>query len=152
MYNTIDSFDGEYRFLSNFYVKDFKWSTQWIWKSAEHAYQAAKCEPSNALAFLEIHQASTPGKAKRLGKKVKLRSEWDAIKLDIMYSILMSKFSDKELQEKLLATGNMELIEGNDWGDEFWGVCDRKGLNHLGRLLMKVRNEYRAQKCILGNI
>lgn len=142
MYKTIDSFTGEYRFLSNFYEKEFE--CQGLkFKSSEHAYQAAKC--SDMAECSEIIDSATPGKAKKLGQKCRIKPEWEDIKLNWMYRILIAKFADKELQEKLLATEDFELIEGNNWGDEFWGVCNGKGLNHLGRSLMKVREYYKTK-------
>lgn len=73
-----------------------------------------------------------------------MRSDWEEVKLGVMEGLLREKFSDPELRRKLLATGERELVEGNDWGDSFWGVCAGRGKNHLGRLLMKLREELRA--------
>ena len=82
------------------------------------------------------------GQAKRLGKRVELRPDWEDVKIDIMRQVLKSKFTQNpELKAKLIATGDAELIEGNNWNDRFWGVCNGKGQNHLGRLLMELRAE-----------
>jgi ribA/ribD-fused uncharacterized protein len=135
---TINSFSGEHAFLSNFYPSkiypnDIEYST------VEHAFQSAKTD--DILAKELIRNAATPGEAKRLGRKVKLRENWNVIKLSVMLDLLRLKFSIPELKEKLLSTGDEELIEGNYWNDTFWGVCNGVGENHLGELLMKVRKE-----------
>ena len=133
----IDSFQDEYRFLSNFYLVKVGMDGE-IYPSVENAYQAAKSFKTNrSPAFLSC----TPGQAKRLGKHVPIDGHWEKVKLRVMLSLLWSKFSDPELKEKLLSTGNKKLVEGNNWGDTFWGVCEGKGSNHLGNLLMQVRRE-----------
>lgn len=146
MLKVIDSFRGEYRFLSNFFVC----SVHAIWNNdhvavdtVEHAFQAAKA--MNRKDFDEICAALTPGDAKRLGRKVIMRSAWDAVKMGIMENLLREKFDNKVFAARLLDTGEAELIEGNTWGDVFWGVCDKKGENHLGKLLMKIRGELRQK-------
>jgi ribA/ribD-fused uncharacterized protein len=137
----IDSFSGEYRFLSNFWSVNI--SYQGItYPSTEHAYQAAK-----SPHFLErIRIATLPtGEAKREGQKLELRADWDNVKIQVMRELLMIKFANPDLQAKLLATESHELVEGNWWGDIFWGVCNGVGQNHLGRLLMEVREHYRRK-------
>ncbi len=133
----INSFNGEYKFLSNFY-------DSWVigvdgsnYPTVEHAYQAAKT--SDLLSIHEIRHARTPAEAKRLGRLAPLKSDWEEIKIKVMGFLLMQKFQDGILQDQLIETGNQNLIEGNTWGDTFWGVCNGVGENHLGRLLMKVR-------------
>ena len=95
---------------------------------------------------VKILNAASPGDAKRLGaelkKNNKIRVDWTDICINVMYTLVKTKFIiDKELQKKLLDTGDMELIEGNHWNDTFWGVCRGKGENNLGKILMKVRQE-----------
>lgn len=134
----IDNFDGEYAFLSNFYESPM--TIQGItYPTNEHFFQAMKTlDPSERK---KIASAQTPGQAKRLGRQVKLRWDWEGVKEDVMLIGLRYKFSNPDLKEKLLATGNEELVEGNWWGDQYWGVCDGIGKNKLGKLLMKVREE-----------
>lgn len=136
----IDRFDGEYFFLSNFYPYPFEFDGR-RWLTSEHAYQAAKANDEQTKdAFIGL----TAGKAKRLGKKIALRPDWENIKLDVMYRILQAKFSHDALRDGLLSTGDQELVEGNNWYDDFWGVhTPGKGQNHLGKLLMRVRSEIR---------
>lgn len=144
MTEKITSFDGEYDFLSNFYAAEVLWKTI-LYPTNEHAFQAAK---SNLIQErLEIAELATPGQAKRAGRKVQLRKGWEEIKYTIMKEIVTAKFSQyPELLEKLLATGDAELIEGNNWHDRCWGVCmcskcGGVGDNYLGRILMEVRKD-----------
>jgi len=132
----INKFTGRFDFLSNFYLHkvDFEGVT---YPSSEHAYQAAKTLDKSLR--LGIANLPTPGKAKKAGKNLELREDWEDVKVDIMREILVTKFQDPELQTKLLDTGYHELIEGNTWGDRFWGVCEGTGQNHLGKLLMSIR-------------
>lgn len=137
----IARFQGEHAFLSNFFPAPVKYDGV-TYATVEHAYQAAKTE--DRVARLRIEACSTPGRAKRMGKEVKLRANWEDMKLDIMRDLLWQKFTDHPtLRERLLATGDVMLVEGNDWGDRYWGVCDGVGFNFLGRLLMFTRRVIR---------
>lgn len=82
--------------------------------------------------------------AKRFGRRVQLRPDWEQVKDNIMYEIIKSKFSIKHLREMLLATGEAILIEGNTWNDTYWGMCRGKGKNMLGKILMRVREELKS--------
>lgn len=137
----IDSFRGANFWLSNFFLAPVTYEGL-LYPSTEHAYQAAKTlDPQERYKFLGI----TCRQAKAIGYKVKMRPDWDSVKIDIMYEIVKQKFSiHDELQRKLLDTEDAELIEGNDWKDDFWGVCTDKGQNHLGKILMKIRDELKA--------
>ena len=84
------------------------------------------------------------GKAKKAGREIICRSDWKEIKDSVMELALRIKFQNKVLCEKLLNTGNSELVEGNWWGDTYWGVCEGKGENRLGKILMKIRDELRG--------
>lgn len=140
----INEFKGEYRFLSNFYpavvvLDDHEYP------SVEHAYQAAKTFAANWRA--KIRSAQSAGEAKKLGNQIPRElflSNWDAIRVEVMSDLLIQKFYDPTLRANLLATGDVELIEGNTWGDKFWGVCRGEGTNKLGQLLMVVRQLYRV--------
>lgn len=133
----IVSFDGPNRFLSNFYpcVIVFEGIK---YHSAEHAYQASKT--NNKDIRYSISLIDTPGQAKRAGRRLVLREDWESVKIDVMREILEEKFSIPELRNKLKNTGKLKLIEGNHWGDTFWGVCNGKGQNNLGKLLMEIRD------------
>jgi ribA/ribD-fused uncharacterized protein len=134
----IESFDGEFGFLSNFFQWGIKYDGM-AFPTAEHAYQAAKT--NNKELKQMIQSATSPGRAKRLGNDVRLIPGWETIKVDVMMAILRKKFEHVWLKEKLIATGDAKLIEGNSWGDEYWGVCNGKGENVLGKLLMNLREE-----------
>jgi ribA/ribD-fused uncharacterized protein len=143
----IDSFQGKYRFLSNFYPSKVtvEWETDRVEvPTVEHGFQAMKA--TNRRDFDAICNAPTPGIAKRMGKEIALRLEWNAYKIDFMEGLLRQKFSSTPLRDALIETGNEILVEGNDWGDTFWGICGRRGENHLGQLLMKIRDEIKDGK------
>jgi len=132
----IIDFRGEYRWLSNFAEAEVEWQGR-KYKSTEHAYQAAKTRIVEEIEY--VQQASTPGRARRRGQKVTLRDDWDDVRLSVMKDLLEQKFRIPEYRDLLLDTGNHHLMEGNNWKDFWWGVCDGRGLNHLGRLLMDIR-------------
>lgn len=134
----IDSFRGKYYFLSNFYPSNVLWNGV-AYNNNEAAFQSAKTKDETKRAeFANLD----PRMAKRKGRHIQLRGDWEKIKYDIMYQIVLAKFSqNKELKEKLIATKNETLIEGNTWGDRIWGKCNGSGKNHLGKILMQVREE-----------
>jgi len=136
--NTIDRFAGEYSFLSNFYPVEIVFGGE-SYPSVEHAYQAAKTLNLEERAW--IRAAKKPGTAKKLGKTVTLRPGWNELRLRVMEELVLQKFSrDNALRAELVATGDLQIVEGNTWKDAFWGVYDGKGENHLGRILMSVRS------------
>lgn len=137
---TINGFTGEYRFLSNFWMAPI-YVGGMGWASSEHAYQAAKS--LNPEDWLMIQKCSSPAQAKRMGARVQMRPDWNEFRLAAMEEILEAKFDQHlNLRNKLIATGDAELIEANTWGDVFWGKCGNIGQNHLGKLLMKIRRKY----------
>lgn len=139
----IKSFDGAYRFLSNFWPIKIEYEGL-IYPSTEAAFQAAK---TLLITEREKFIYLSPNKAKQLGRKVKLRPDWDDVKLKVMEDILRKKFSDPALKAQLLGTGDDELVERNWWHDNIWGECtcllckDKPHLNNLGKLLMQLREE-----------
>ena len=136
----IGTFRGKWRFLSNFHPAKTYYEGH-LWPTSEHAYQAAKTREPHHSFFKELQ---TPVDAKRYGRRVPVRHDWEEVKVDIMYRILLAKFiGNRELRLMLVATGDERLVEVNTWGDRFWGVCDGEGLNHLGRLLERVRGNLR---------
>ena len=140
--NKIESFTGEYYFLSNFYPCNVYFEGL-IYPSSEHAYVAAKTTDKELR--LQISLIRTAGQVKKFGRKLTLRPDWELIKFDIMEKLLRKKFEDPVLRNKLLTTKDAELIEGNYWGDTIWGVCNGVGENNLGRLLMKLREEIKQE-------
>lgn len=146
MQGVISSFKDEYRFLSNFYHVAAGVMYEGVkFPTVEHAYQAAKAffaSPKRNRKILYAYAAlPTPGMAKALGEIVPVAAEWQAAKVAIMRDLLSQKFNDPVLRRLLLSTKDCELIEGNTWGDIFWGVCDGAGENNLGKLLMELRTE-----------
>lgn len=141
----IRNFRNDYFFLSNFYPSIMTFDGIGF-TTAEHAYQAAK---TNSLEWKhKIVVAETPAKAKQLGKKAPINPLWGDIRVGVMYLILKAKFKQNpNLAELLKDTGDSVLIEGNWWGDTFWGECNYRGENWLGKLLMQVREELRANVC-----
>jgi ribA/ribD-fused uncharacterized protein len=149
----IDSFTGEWDFLSNFFTYPIAYRNM-LFKSTEHAYQADKFldEEQRRVFTLDFNPNLTAGQAKRLGLKMKpIREDWEAVKLATMRDVLIEKFTPMEMRLKLASTVKAELVEGNWWHDTYWGVCDGSGRhkkcpghdpygeNHLGILLMEVR-------------
>ncbi len=136
------AFAGDHDFLSNFSFSSVHWEGV-SYPTVEHAFQAAKTlDPEERR---RVRAASSPAGAKRIGRRVTLRKDWESVKVSIMEQLVREKFTAHlELRERLLATGGRELVEGNTWNDTFWGVCRGKGKNHLGKILMKVRTELRG--------
>lgn len=155
----IDKFKGRWYFLSNFYACEIE--HQGItYPSVEHYYVAMKF---NDEQFIDgkyytpgdlreiISKTKDPAQVKKLGRKIKLRKDWKNYKLKVMNHGVREKFKSPKLSELLISTGDMELVEGNSWHDNFYGQCDcfkckGKGKNHLGKILMKVRSEINGTK------
>jgi len=110
----IGPFSGPHRFLSNFFAAPFAFDGE-TWATAEHAYQAMKARDAQGRA--RVRAAETPGQAKRLGRKVALRPDWEAVKFDVMEAVVTAKFRDPGLARRLLATGDRPLVEINHWSE-----------------------------------
>jgi ribA/ribD-fused uncharacterized protein len=140
----IGQFQGQYRFLSNFYpaVVEFEGIT---YPSVEHAYQSGKTLDMNERR--RIAAIKEPAEAKRAGRALNpQRPDWEQVKFEVMETCIRYKFThDPLLRDKLLATGDATLEEGNTWGDRIWGTVDGVGENRLGKILMKVRGELRRE-------
>ena len=146
----INRFEGDHEFLSNFH-ENVIWFNGRPWRSVEHAYQSCKTADDNQKK--QIQAANTPGQAKRLGQVVALRKDWDEVKIMIMKMLVSMKFLQSPvLRDKLLATGEEHLVEGNTWHDNFWGDCScskcrsKEGKNFLGAVLMMVRGRLQEMK------
>lgn len=135
----ICEFKGPYAFLSNFYPSEVEFDGI-VYPTVEHAYQAAKTlNPEERTC---IRDQPTPAEARRAGRRVAMRENWDSIKLWIMAFLVQQKFSRHEmLRKRLLSTGDRYLEEGNRHGDTFWGAVRGRGHNWLGKILMNVRGE-----------
>ena len=142
MEKVIDKFRGEYAFLSNFAPCKVIYNGR-TYRTVEHAFQAAKSlDEMEQKIFLFV---SDPSEAKRWGRQVHLRPDWEKVKENVMKDLLKQKFNNLKYKEKLLATENNTLIEGNDHKYTYWGVCNGIGKNRLGILLMEVRDELRRE-------
>lgn len=140
---TIDSFSGKYHFLSNFYPCTIVYEGI-TYPSTEHAYQAAKTLETETRGY--IATLKTPGLAKKAGRLVNMRQDWESAKYKVMYEVCSIKFQDSELRKKLVDTAPCDLIEWNTWHDNTWGICrckkcPGKGQNLLGRVLMEIRGD-----------
>ena len=145
----ITEFQGEYRFLSNFWKDPFQLDG-YVYQTNEHYYQSMKFRKNSDIRK-EIRDAPSPAIAKKIArdKKQYIRSDWYEVNLEVMKKGLVAKFTqNKLLRQKLLATGNAILEEGNNWNDNFFGIDLKtgKGDNHLGKLLMEVRSELRQDE------
>ena len=147
----IDNFRGEYYFLSNFYNAPVEYEGI-LYTNNEAAFQSAKLKNENLRTnyiynSMKYNFATLdPSTAKKFGIHLNLISDLEEVKFDIMYELVYDKFNrNQKLRQKLLLTGNEELVEGNTWGDRIWGKCNGKGQNNLGKILMRVREELRNQ-------
>lgn len=137
----ICGFSGQYRFLSNFYPVNFVMDGV-EYNSSEQAYMCSKT--TDPVWIAKIMATKTGGQAKRIGRLVPLRAEWEEkYKMKSMLNSVLHKFLVPDLWEQLDSTGNAYLEETNTWGDVYWGVCDGVGKNWLGRVLMHTRKIYR---------
>jgi len=154
----IESFRGDNAFLSNF-VKTGVFFEGAEYPSVEHAFQAAKTLVARLRQpFMVGYGSLNAGQAKREGRKLPLRHDWEAVKVGVMRDCLRSKFEQgSPLAQRLIATGDQILVEGNDWHDNFWGDCRcgartdcaAPGENMLGRLLMRRRRELAVAAILL---
>ena len=149
----IESFSGRYNFLSNFYPA--KIEHQGItYPTLEHYYVSMKVKNDQQIdgkfiTYIDcrelIAKMPNPARVKQFGKIVKVRRDWDDVKLDVMLWGVREKFKHTDLKDLLLSTGDEELVEGNTWNDTYWGICRGEGQHNLGKILMKVRMELRQQ-------
>lgn len=141
----IDSFTNEWAFLSNFFYTPIPFPDSYVpANTVEHYFQAYKSlDPDERTLILS---SPLPAVAKKIGRKVTIRSDWEQIKFQVMLNGVRLKFGlYPELAEGLLSTGDRELVEGNNWGDRIWGKVDGEGANWLGQILMQVRKELRSK-------
>ena len=138
MEEKISGFNGQWRFLSNFYETPITYEGV-TYPSVENAYQAAKTiSHEERLGFRNI----TSKEAKSLGRKVKIREDWEKLKLKVMRDLVYEKFTrNRKLCSALVLTGDAYIEETNWWGDKFWGTCKSEGENNLGKILMDIREQ-----------
>lgn len=150
--HVINSFRGQYDFLGNFHPSVIRYEGV-LYPNVETAYQCAKTESqSERDCVMYLYEGglpmrrTTPGEAKKFGRRVTLRADWEDVKVGIMLDLLREKFKAPQLAELLRATGHAQLEEANEYGDRYWGTCNGEGLNMLGILLMEVRDELRCAR------
>jgi ribA/ribD-fused uncharacterized protein len=147
----INCFDGKWAFLSNFYWNEIEFEGI-TYPTNEHFFQAMKTLDIGERQ--KIANCLTPGQAKRMGRQVALRPDWEEVKEDVMFLGLCLKFADEQLADWLVETGDEPLEEGTTWHDNEWGNCscpkcrNIEGKNKLGKLLMKVRGMIREERGI----
>ncbi len=134
-------YEGEYYMFSNFSCFAVTYNGR-VWFSSEHAYQAAKFDDENVIN--SIHNALSAHDSKKIAQayKNKIRKDWNEVKISTMEDIIRAKIAQHPfVRQKLLETGNREIIE-NSHKDWFWGRgADFKGHNELGKVWMKLREE-----------
>lgn len=142
----IREFQGNNRWLSNFAPVQIKLDGL-IFPSIEHAYMSAKSDDDSWKKFC-ANEKNTAGKVKRASRSIELVEDWETKKLEVMAECIKQKFSQEPYKTKLFATGKQHIQEGNRWGDKFWGVClkTNNGENHLGKLIMNVRDTHTSIK------
>jgi ribA/ribD-fused uncharacterized protein len=141
----IKEFQGDYRWLSNFWPVEIEYNSR-VFQSVEHAYMAQK-NLSDVWQEFCVNETD-PKLVKKMSLEIRLRSDWEEVKLSIMEDLIRIKFANPTLKEQLLDTGDDLIQEGNTWGDTFWGVDLETGAgkNLLGKIIMKVREELKNQK------
>lgn len=141
-------FKDKYAFLSNMYECPVKVEMDgkiYEFKCSESAYQACKC-PERFEEFINLNGYE----AKKLGRKVKIRPDWEELKYGFMYVIVKAKFEQNRfLKIRLMALKNIDIVEDNTWGDTYWGVCNYVGENRLGEILMDLRDYFNPFYCLV---
>jgi len=135
----ITKFQGETKWLSNYAVVDIKMPDGITYPTTEHAYQAQKTMDMDQRVL--ISKLKTPKEARLAGKDLDIILNWDYVRVNIMFQVNNIKFKHPGFAEKLIETGDIELTEGNSWGDVFWGVSGGVGENRLGKILMRIRSK-----------
>jgi len=142
----INSFKGENEIYSNFYPVIVRFEGM-SYPTVEHAYQASKSKEFFFRKLMVALPADKAGLARSRGRTIRLRSDWEEVKINIMYKILCQKFDQEPFKSKLFNTGDAIIIEGNYHHDNIWGDCyckqckDIEGQNWLGRLIMDIRSQ-----------
>lgn len=148
----IDKFEGEYAFLSNLYLCPVEFEGL-KYTNAESVFQSCKFRNVKSR---KVFTNMAPRSAVLKGKHVTLRDDWEDVKDKYMYRVVKAKFSqNSDLKQKLLDTGDEELIAGNEKHNNYWGYCtcekcvNRYHRNKLGEILMKVREEFKNELEVL---
>lgn len=141
----INEFRGDYRWLSNFAPATVLFRGV-QYPSVENAYQSAKIDDT---AWSIRCQMCSPAQAKKESREIRgIHPDWDIIKMDVMFYLLVEKYNKEPYKAWLQKTGSVNIVEGNTWGDVFWGVDLKtgEGQNILGRMIMNIRESFRTGK------
>lgn len=133
----IQAFVNEYRWLSNFAPAKVTLDGE-VYPTVEHAYQAAKTLDGGIRR--QVQALGSSANAKKMGKRLLIRPDWLEVRVPIMTELLRQKYAQEPYRSNLISTGSAEIIEGNYWGDVFWGVCKGRGENNLGKIIMGIRD------------
>jgi ribA/ribD-fused uncharacterized protein len=148
-YHIMWIFSGEFSILDNFALTPVEVDIGYglhRYATSEHAFAAAKA--ANRHTHNIIMGKPSPGAAKAIGRRVLLRADWEEVKFDVMWKVLVAKFDQHpEAVEILLSTSDRPIYEGNTWNDEVWGVTETRprqwrGRNALGEMLMELCTLY----------
>lgn len=149
----------ENKWLSTFNIANpFKYNDM-EYPTVEHAFHAQKVPDDDPMVeeyrfalSTNVNDVLTPNDAKKFGGKTSfkennftLRSDWNSVRLKIMEEISREYYqSNRELTEKLIVTGEKLLIHKGFRIDDYWGVKkEDKGQNNHGKILMKLREEFK---------
>jgi len=140
-FNVIYFFDDLHYWASNFACFRVEYKGVIAWASEFH-YMAEKFE--DEVLKKKVYSMSCPHEAKKFAKahKDKQKENWNEIKDSIMYNIVRAKLvQNPYIQEKLRLTGEVQIIEDSPY-DNYWGRGPQgNGLNKLGLIWMKLRNQ-----------
>ncbi len=140
-------FKDKYDYLSNMYpcpVKVMINNNVYEFKCSESVYQACKC-PERIEEFVNLNGYE----AKKLGKRVKLRPDWEELKFGFMYAVVKAKFDQNKFLGLRLKSLKGDIVEENTWNDTYWGICNGIGDNNLGKILMDLRDYYNPFYCLV---
>lgn len=138
--NGIYGFNGEYRWLSNFALLEEPVKVCGIkFYTTEALYQACKCKRNDQFVLFD---GLTAAESKKFGRQVEMRSDWDSLRLSVMFNVNMIKYKQPKFKMLLGQTRGLYIEEKNSWDDTFFGVCDGVGKNHLGKIIMNIRDNY----------
>jgi len=128
----------------------------------EHLYQARKFIYPGAPAVNEKHAeairvastsckakvlASAPTRKTRSAKGLAINPQWDEIKLQVMREVIELKFRANPYCHWTLMSTHPFDLEERPPSDSFWGVgADGSGKNHLGKLLVELREKLRKER------
>ena len=133
--------------FSNFYMPkgDYIFHKNIYYPAIEHFFVAMMTD--DPILQLKIARTKHPAEAKKMGRRFARHVHWHKYKKDVMLYALRQKFSNPDLANLLVSTGDAEIIHEVHWHDNYWASCvcpscaHKDKYNLLGKLLMQIRNE-----------